>query len=723
MSEKHLLEIKKYNFTNDICDEIKLNHFVKAYWPIVYILSDDVARQTYVGETTDALSRLRTHLKHKQKKSLRIAHLVMSDKFNKSAALDIESNLIKYLAGDGKYTLLNGNVGLANHTYYQKQEVYWEIFKSLWSELKSEGIVNSSIDTINNSDLFKYSPYKNLTDDQRAGLINIIKALLDTRTNTVLVEGGAGTGKTILATYLFTILHTEIDDLDLSEFEKEDVDFINLVTELKKTYPTAKTGFVIPMAGFRRTISNVFKNIRGLRSSMVIGPAELANDNFDIVVVDESHRLRKRVNLGAYFGAFDKVNQKLGLPKHFGDEFDWVLKQSSKNILFYDANQSIKPSDVDSEKFNGLKKNPLTQVIKLKSQLRSRGGNDYVSYVDRLLQCELGSTDIEFISDDYEFVLYESLDDMISEIKKKNNLFGLSRLAAGFSWAWVSNRKGNEHAYDITIGDTKLRWNGTNTDWVNSANAINEVGCIHTTQGYDLNYAGIIFGNEISYDPQSKEMVIKAENYYDKNGQHKDLSPNELKEYILNIYKTLLLRSIKGTFVYACDPNLREYLKHHLRIKEIDEEDTERNDSETGESTVVSPYLKEMISIPLYDSIGCGEATYADPSVVEQIEVPASLVRPGAKYFVLRTSGDSMNELGIEDGDLILCQKNYQAPSGSIAVVLIGDDATLKEIKYEPDGLLLTPRSTTPRHQPYKLGEGDEFKVLGTFVIKLDIDL
>jgi DUF2075 family protein/predicted GIY-YIG superfamily endonuclease len=720
MSEKHLLEIKKYNFTDDICDEIKANHFVKACWPLVYILSDEVTRQTYVGETTDALSRLKTHLKHKEKKTLRTAHLIMSDKFNKSAALDIESNLIKYLAGDGKYTLLNGNIGLANHTYYQKKEVYWEIFKSLWSELKNEGIVSASIDTINNSDLFKYSPYKTLTHDQRAGLISIIKALLDTTTNTVLVEGGAGTGKTILATYLFTILHTEIDDLDLTEFEKEDVDFINLVTKLKNSYSAPKTRLVIPMASFRNTISRVFSNIRGLRSSMVIGPAGLASDSFDIVVVDESHRLRKRVNLGAYFGAFDKINKRLGLLKNSGDEFDWVLKQSSKSILFYDANQSIKPSDVDSSKFEALKKNPLTGNIKLKSQLRSKGGNDYVSYIDRLLHSELGSTDIEFTSDEYEFVLYESLDEMISEIKKKNNLFGLSRLAAGFSWAWISNKKGNEEAYDITIGDTKLRWNGTNTDWVNSTNAINEVGCIHTTQGYDLNYAGIIFGNEISYDKHSKEIVIKVENYYDRNGQHKSLSPAELKEYILNIYKTLLLRSIKGTFIYACDSNLHEYLKKHVYTEMI-KEVAEGGESKMNESTIVSPYQKDMVSIPLYDSVGCGELMHAETTSDEDVQVPSWLIKAGATYFALRTRGDSMNMLGIEDGDIILCQKNYQAPSGSNAVVLVGDDATLKHIKFEKDGLVLIPKSTNPEHRITKLTQDDEeFKVLGVFVCKIE---
>lgn len=132
-----------------------------------------------------------------------------------------------------------------------------------------------------------------------------------------------------------------------------------------------------------------------------------------------------------------------------------------------------------------------------------------------------------------------------------------------------------------------------------------------------------------------------------------------------------------------------------------------------------SPYVETFTNIPLYDSVGCGDLTLADPTVQEMHPVPNEFISKGAKYFVLRTSGDSMNKLGINDGDLILCKKNYQAPSGSNAIVLIGDEATLKEIHYEKDGLLLKPKSTNPRHQPTKLVEGDEFKVLGEFVRKL----
>jgi uncharacterized protein len=720
MSEKHLLEIKSHTFSAELIDEIKDNNFVKGCWPLVYILSDDNLRQAYVGETTDALSRLSTHLKNSQKNVLTTARLIMSDKFNKSAALDIESNLIKYLAGDGKFKLLNANLGIANHSYYQKKEIYWDIFLTLWEELKSEGVVSSSIESINNSDLFKYSPYKALTSEQKTGLVALIKTLLDENASTVLVEGGAGTGKTILAIYLFAILYTDIEDFDLNEFSEEEQDFHSLVLRLKNKYPNPKAAIVIPMSGFRETISKVFKNVKNLKASMVIGPAQVSKETFDILIVDESHRLRKRVNLGAYFGAFDKVNIKLGLNKETGDELDWVLKQSKKNLFFYDAGQSIKPSDVDSIKFQVLKQNKKTTLVRLQSQLRSRGGNDYVAYISGLLTNKLTKSDKSFISNDYELLLFDSLDEMISEIKSKDSKFGLARLVAGFSWKWVSNTEETKHIHDITIGTVKLRWNGTNSDWVNSTNALNEVGCIHTTQGYDLNYTGVIFGKEISFDKHANEIVIKDEHYFDKNGKQNVRNPEELREFIVNIYKTLLLRAVKGTYIFVCDPDLREYFEQHIAVRKTAKKISKFRDL-NEQKIVQSPYLENFIDLPLYDSVGCGDAMIADETVQELYPVPSNLVSKGAKYFVLRTAGDSMNQIGINDGDLILCQKNYQAPSGSIAVVLIdGNEAVLKEIRKEKDGLLLRPKSTNPRHKERRLGEYDEFMILGTFVKKLN---
>ncbi len=173
------IEVRRYAFSNDVVQAIEDEFFVQQLWPVVYILSDGAQKQAYVGETTNTLARFQAHLKHKEKKKLTAVHLVESGKFNKSAALDIEANLIRYMSGDGKYKLLNSNIGIANHNYYQKDELYWSLFERLWNVLIQEGIAEKSLAEISNSDLFKYSPYKALAYDQIASIRRIMEALLD----------------------------------------------------------------------------------------------------------------------------------------------------------------------------------------------------------------------------------------------------------------------------------------------------------------------------------------------------------------------------------------------------------------------------------------------------------------------------------------------------------------------------------------------------------------
>ena len=171
MNQGEIFEIRKYAFNNNLFSEFQNFHYAKSLWPIVYILSDGNRKEAYVGETTDTYSRMSSHLRSDEKNTLTAVHLISSDKFNKSATLDIESNLIKYISGDGQYSLINGNIGLANHNYYQKNEVYWHIFNSIWEKLRGEGLAKHSIEFINNSDLFKYSPYKSLNHDQKQSLL------------------------------------------------------------------------------------------------------------------------------------------------------------------------------------------------------------------------------------------------------------------------------------------------------------------------------------------------------------------------------------------------------------------------------------------------------------------------------------------------------------------------------------------------------------------------
>jgi hypothetical protein len=718
-------EVQRYNFSSNVLNEFQNSHYIKDLWPIVYILSDGDINEAYVGETTDTYTRMSTHLKNNTKSKLSVVHLITSEKFNKSSTLDIESNLIKYISGDGQYKLINGNVGLANHNYFQKKEVYWDMFKSIWDKLRAEGVSKHSIEYIDNSDLFKYSPYKSLSSDQSISLLSIINCLLSDDFKNIIVEGGAGTGKTILAIFLFKLLNSTNEDFNFNEFGESEVEYFEKITALKQKYPSPKMALVIPMSSFRNTLKKIFKNIKGLNASMVIGPAEIVKDDFDIEIVDESHRLRRRVNLGSYFHAFDVVCDKLNFDKTNCSELDWVIKQSKKSILFYDENQSIKPSDAKKEDFDKLKSEKQTKVEFLKSQFRVKGGNDYVKYIDNLLNCNFDLTQKTFSTNEYEFLLFESIDEMVSEIKLRDSENGLSRLIAGYSWPWIS--KNDKSLYDIKIENTLLQWNSVSIDFINSANSLNEVGCIHTTQGYDLNYAGIIFGNEITYNKEKNEIVILKENYFDINGKQSIVNPEDLKDFIINIYKTIMLRGIKGTYVYVCDKNLREYFEKYIPKNKIEKEilNFPKNDIRPFENCV-----------PYYYELKAAAGNFSELQYVtdyEWIELPLRF-KPSRDLFACKVVGESMNKI-ISNGSICLFRK-YLGGSRNGKIVLVehtnlqdsefGSKYAIKEYQsekkieadsWEHKSIKLKPVSYNSEFKDIELSEDElsELRVIGVF--------
>lgn len=720
------INVKQHDFNGGVLAELNNNHFAKDLWPVVYILSDKKSKSAYVGETTDTYSRIATHLKHNEKSKLTSIHLVASDKFNKSATLDIESNLIQYMSGDQTFKLLNANLGLANHNYYQKQEVYWDIFKQVWDKLRGEGIAKNSLEQINNSDLFKYSPYKTLSSEQVEGLIKILEAIANDDFQNVVVNGGAGTGKTILAVFLFKLLSDHLDDLSMESFGADDETIIKLVKQIKIRYPKLRMALVVPMSSFRSTMEKVFKNIKGLSKSMVIGPAEVSRNKYDLIIVDESHRLRRRVNLGAYFRAFDKGCAALGLDKNHSNELQWMQKQATTAVYFYDKNQSIKPSDVEKSEFNRLLKQNNTTELQLKTQFRVKGGQAYVNFVNKLLNCHDLSDHQQVDFKNYEFLLFDSIQSMVEQIKSRESESGLSRLVAGYSWEWKSKK--NKDSYDIVIDNTSLKWNGTNVDWVNSANAVNEVGCIHTIQGYDLNYAGIIFGHEISYDEEKHEIIIIEKNYFDRNGKQSIEDPEELKNFIINIYKTIMLRGIKGTYVYACDSKLRKYFAS--LIPKFQNEEPKVQDIFQTEN--IKPFEN---SVPLFNlkvaAGNFGELQQVDD--VQWIKLPDG-IRPSADLFVCQVIGESMNRI-IPNGSYCLFRRDRGGSrNGKIVLVEsteltdseLGSCYTIKDYeskKYEDENgwkhlsITLKPRSFDAGFENIVLSDDElsSFKVVGIF--------
>lgn len=554
---QNYLFINQYIFDKEHISEIEVNQTYTANYPVVYILYNLKSKLAYVGESTNVIGRMGSHLANPDKKNLKYVFIISSPYFNKSATLDIESYLIKYMTADNSFYLLNGNAGISDHDYYQKI-TYFEIFENIWDNLKLEKVVAKDILDIDNSDLFKYSPYKSLSHDQNKAILKYLNILSTQQEEScVFVEGCAGTGKTILAVYLIKLLTSTLDIDDIDKSNTEMYEKLRKVAEVKELHGDLKIALVVPMVSLRKTLKNVFKSVHGLSANMVIGPSDVLKKDYDLLIVDEAHRLKRREGITNY-KSFDDINKKLGLDNK-GTELDWIRRSSKHQIFFYDDAQSIRPSDIPKETYLELKSGSST--IKLTSQMRVNAGVDYIKFIHHLLTKKYSESLKSFENINYDLKLYTNLSDMVKDLESKENLYGLTRMMAGYSWKWVSR---TTNAPDAIIDGKEMTWNKEPHDWINSTTKMTEMGCIHTTQGYDLNYGGVIFGNEITYNEETCKIEIIKENYHDAKGKVGIDDVNKLHDYIINIYKTLMYRGIKGTYVYCCDKKLESYFKHYI---------------------------------------------------------------------------------------------------------------------------------------------------------------
>jgi DUF2075 family protein len=541
-----------------------------ANWPVVYTLSND--KQIYVGETLSAVTRLHQHLATAKKKSLNRVQIILNEKFNKSVCLDLESQLIQYLAADGTHQVLNANSGIRDANYYDRDK-YRASFNELFDALVADGLLSKSIPEIINSNLFKFSPFKAVTLEQAAALNGIIERIIsDLKTggdSQLIVQGDPGTGKTIVAIYLIKLLR-DIAMASDEELGEDDSIFADFFTpELSSLFGGLKIALVVPQQALRKTLEVVFTQTPGLHKDMVLTPFEVAEskEDFDLLIVDESHRLGQRSNQNSAMQnkKFTELNIKLfGVDDKTKTHLDWIRLKSRHQVLLLDTAQTIRPGDLPLETTEALveKAKKSDSWFHLASQMRVMGGNDYLAFVKGIFS-ETGSPAKDFSGYDLRF--FDRFTDMRNEILRLDAQHKLSRLLAGFAWEWKT--KAEPELFDIEIEGIKLRWNQTVTDWVSSPTSPQEVGSIHTIQGYDLNYAGVIIGNDIGYDPVQKKIYLRRDNYFDKKGKENnpvlgiEYSDDDVLHFVLNIYKVLLTRGIKGTFVYVCDPDLREFLR------------------------------------------------------------------------------------------------------------------------------------------------------------------
>lgn len=520
-------------------------------WPIVYVYYND--KYAYVGETLDAVRRTEQHMQEASFDDFTSVCFISNKTFNKSVILDLESFLIKYMSAEGSKILTNGNAGVLDHNYFYR-EAYEDDFKEIWQLLINQGIVRKSLLDIENSELFKYSPYKSLNEEQQDAAYDILRRIYEINNasakSIVQVIGGAGTGKTILAVYVLKLLTDIRQNKEVWRFvdDSDDADLLEKLSVKLKTI--SKVGFVVPMRKLRDTMKTVFDSIDGLSHEMVLAPEEVVKDYYDVLVVDEAHRLYQRRNLpGAeLFIKFDKINKELmaeSFTKSEKDytELDWIIKSSRIQILFYDNRQSIRKPDIDKNRFEKICAPHLYKYVQLYSQMRCKGGNGYYEYVKEILESENLPPKKYRKIDNYNLEVVDNIDELFSRIKEDNDTSGLSRVVSGPGWKI----------------EEKIEIEGKEFSWVGDKEDVSKLYSIHKIQGFDLNYAGVIFGKEIYYDTKRHRIDVKRSELGDNFV--KEENPEQTRQYVINIYLTLMTRGIKGTWVYAVDADLRDYLK------------------------------------------------------------------------------------------------------------------------------------------------------------------
>ncbi|MEC5260227.1 DUF2075 domain-containing protein [Bacillus amyloliquefaciens] len=373
------------------------------------------------------------------------------------------------------------------------------------------------------------------------------------RTNTkqvLVVEGGPGTGKSVLAVNL----SVEATNRSLvAQYVTKNAAPRNVyATKLKQNFRKGH-------------IDNLFKG----SGSYVNAPS----GEFDVLIVDEAHRL----------------NEKSGLFNNLGEnQIKEIINASKLSVFFIDEHQRVTLKDIGSTdtilKFSKELDAQVTNM-KLDSQFRCNGSDGYISWLDDVLQIR-ETANSNYIGMNYDFRIYRNPNELRKQIEDLNKVNNKARIVAGYCWDWVKEGKAKTEFHDIEIPEYQfgMSWNLNNSDtWAIDEDSINEIGCIHTCQGLEFDYVGVIIGNDLV----CRDGVVltdhskRAKTDTSLRGLKKMLKQNSEEaekladEIIRNTYRTLMTRGQKGCFIYCIDKQLENYFFKRLKHMQMNYKENE----------------------------------------------------------------------------------------------------------------------------------------------------
>ncbi len=386
-------------------------------------------------------------------------------------------------------------------------------------------------------EMFKGNSAFTLIDSQKVAYEQALDIAAHAKKKTVvIIKGGPGTGKSVLS--------------------------VNLLGALLAR--SQHVVFVAPNAAFRdvmvKTLAqeNAATRLRHLfKGSGAFFDAEA--NTFDTMVVDEAHRLKGE---GAY--QYRGTNQ-----------VEDIVKAGRCSIFFVDDSQQVRPDDIGSTKEIrriANKHGAMIHEMELDAQYRCAGADGFINWLDDVLMIRETANFDGWDRKDFLFEIVDSPHTLHEIIKRKAQQGHTARLLAGYAWKWTAEEDGNPNGEvaDVVIEehDFRMPWNSrrARTTWAIDASGADQIGCIHTSQGLEFDYVGVIIGRDLEFDLQSQSFRSNWEQYKDGAGKKglKD-NPEALCSYIKQIYKTLMSRAAKGCYVYICDPGVRGHFATRLR--------------------------------------------------------------------------------------------------------------------------------------------------------------
>ncbi len=351
--------------------------------------------------------------------------------------------------------------------------------------------------------------------------------------NVLIVQGGPGTGKSVVAINLLVKL-----------IDKEmNAQYITKNSAPREVYEAKLVG------NFKKShITNLFSGSGSFHS--------VSKNTFDALVVDEAHRL----------------NAKSGMFSHLGEnQVKEIINASKFCVFFTDEDQKVTLKDIgdvdEIRKYANQLGAHVTE-LELSSQFRCNGSNGYLAWLDQTLQ--IRETANETIQDlNYDFKIFDNPVSLHNEIKLKNKEKNKARMVAGYCWKWISGN--NPLLKDIVIGDYRSTWNlkSDGQSWIIKPDSVSEVGCIHTCQGLEVDYVGVIIGKDlvvrdglVQTDPSARASTDKSIFGWKKlSKENPEETKRRLDLIIKNTYRTLMTRGMKGCYVYFEDKETEEYFK------------------------------------------------------------------------------------------------------------------------------------------------------------------